>query len=191
VQPLFDLADPTHPIWDTVNQSSSNDGHHSSAVGGSSSASGTANSINNNNSSSLSSKANEDSFYPPIQIKQGLLDYDYDDEDDGDNGNNSGPGPSNVHSNNSNSNQGAKNDGSNALAGLDALGSILSNPEILKQLQTLQEQMAAATQFNPNQPNSNAYLIQDQERQRKLAELNKQEAAFDQRLAQTVAVSRI
>lgn len=59
---------------------------------------------------------------PSVPFRKEVLDYDYGDDDDGDGG------PSNKNQDHSQQNN----------VGLDALGSILANPEILRQLATLQ-----------------------------------------------------
>lgn len=120
-----------------------------------------------------------------VHFKKELLDYDYDDDVE--------PNEKDKNAAQSQSTQlTATSQGladkipPNVLSGFDALGSLLANPEVLRQLQTLQEQMAAAAVQQSQQLNQ--FSTPEQERQRKLAELNKQEAAFEQRLAQTVAV---
>lgn len=154
IQPLFDLADPTNPIWEQINSNPNSEG-------------GPQNSSVNNSSGAPSNLP-----LPPVHFNKKVLDFDYGDGDDdgvgGKEGSSQG-GPSNSNSTNNVGGAGP----------LDALGSILNNPEILRQLQTIQEQMQAAAVAS--------YSTPEQERIRKLAELSKQEAAFDQRLAETVA----
>ncbi len=190
IQPLFDLADPNNPIWETVQaiallpEGGGGGGLHNNNNSGSGH-------LNNNSSSGFSSE---------VQFKTSLLDYDYDeDNDDGGPGSQSQPSHQQQQQQQQHQQQQQQQQHSqqmqqqsgltqNTLAGIDALGSILNNPEVLRQLQTLQEQMTAAAQAQVQQQQI-GFLTPEQERQRKLAELNKQEAAFDQRLAQTVAVS--
>lgn len=56
--------------------------------------------------------------------------------------------------------------------------SLLANPEVLRQLQTLQQTMANAQQQE-----------MDMDKMRKLQEMKQQEEEFDKHLAQTVPVS--
>lgn len=56
--------------------------------------------------------------------------------------------------------------------------SLLANPEVLRQLQTLQQTMANAQQQEI-----------DMDKMRKLQEMKQQEEEFDKHLAQTVPVS--
>lgn len=167
IQPLFDLADPNNPIWESIQKQQ----EAQASI---------------NNSASVSGNGNPaQAPLPPllsdqIQFKKELLDYDYeeDDTDERNKGQQQQQPPVSTSSNNDFT--------ANSLPGnFDALGSILANPEVLRQLQTLQEQMAAAAAAQ-HQQQQQLMLTPEQERQRKLAELNKQEAAFDQRLAQTV-----
>lgn len=181
IAPLFDLADPNNPIWETVNALTLGDGGFSGNVGQSCISAGNGTLTNNNTMANI---------YGEVQFKSHLLDYDYDEEEDGEKPTATAssamvhaPPPPIIRPDAS-----TPQTSTNPLAGIDALGSILSNPEVLRQLQTLQEQMTAAAQAQQQQIE---YLTPEQERQRKLAELNKQEAAFDQRLAMTVAVSCI
>ena len=68
----------------------------------------------------------------------------------------------------------------NTLARIDALGNIIHNPEVLRQLQILQEQMTndyrsvaqAKVQQQQQQQQQMAYLTPEGGRQRKLAELS-------------------
>lgn len=173
IQPLFDLADPQNPIWEQINQNSSLDMGNNLNNSGGGGLGNSSNPVTSGNNSQLGFPS-----LPPVQFNKKLLDFDYGDGDDDTGGGNlptgggGGKHPSDL--NNSTGNP----------AAFEALGSILSNPEILRQLQTLQEQMAAAASV----PGHSSYANpQEQERQRKLAELTKQEAAFDQRLAETVA----
>jgi len=180
IQPLFDLADPNNPIWEQLQQQQE---QNIKAAGASSGGGGTSGGQSGVGAGSAGGMSSILSNLPSVPFKKDLLDYDYGDDEEGGVG-----GDSSKNFNNSN-NSGVdygQNQSSNNV-GLDALGSILANPEILRQLATLQEQIAAAT----GGPSSGNYhhSSMEQERQRKLAELNKQEAAFDQRLAQTVAVS--
>jgi hypothetical protein len=174
IQPLFDLADPNNPIWEQLQQQQEQAAKAASASGGG--PGGSSGGMGSGMASILSN-------LPSTPFKKDLLDYDYGDDEDGggdssktqqqmNNSNNSGGGGE-YGQNQQNSNN----------VGLDTLGSILANPEILRQLATLQEQIAFSSSGGYH------HSSQEQERQRKLAELNKQEAAFDQRLAQTVAVS--
>lgn len=56
------------------------------------------------------------------------------------------------------------------------LNSLLSNPEVMRQLQTLQQQLGQQQQ------------IEMEEKMRKLQEMKQQEEEFDKHLAQTVPV---
>lgn len=59
--------------------------------------------------------------------------------------------------------------------------SLLTNPEVLRQLQTLQQTMANAVQPQNQE--------MDMDKLRKLQEMKQQEDEFDKHLAQTVPVS--
>lgn len=182
IQPLFDLADPQNPIWEQINQNSNSENFGLGGGGGSGGGPNNSN-LNNSSSSGLGGGASNSSTgfsLPPVNFNKKVLDFDYGDGDD-DGGKPSDSSQNQQNHPNSISNSGGGNNAGGQGGGpLDALGSILSNPEILRQLQTLQEQMAAAAA-------ANYASTPEQERQRKLAELSKQEAAFDQRLAETVA----
>lgn len=175
IHPLFDLADPNNPIWERLQaQEQQQQQGMRMAMGGT----GTPSSAS---AAAISSLLNN---LPAVPFKKEVLDYDYGDDDD-DNG------AKNLSGGGDHGGQGGGQQQTNGPVGvgLDALGSILANPEILRQLANLQEQIAAATSHPGAAGGGGGYSTPEQERQRKLAELNKQEAAFDQRLAQTVAVS--
>jgi len=65
------------------------------------------------------------------------------------------------------------------VAGLDSLGSILSNPEVLRQLQTLQQTLSNPQSLRQQQ-------LEMEEKMRKMQEMRQQEEEFDKHLAQTV-----
>ncbi|CAL8130112.1 unnamed protein product [Orchesella dallaii] len=191
IQPLFDLADPQNPIWEQIQNSNpelalggggggSNNVNSGGTGSGGGGGGGSASGNNNSQGGFPSSIVNN---LPAVHFNKKLLDFDYGEDDDGGGGGGSGGGGGGNSKNSAdNTNVASSN------PGLDALGSILSNPEILRQLQTLQEQMAAAAAVQQHQQMGSNYAnTPEQERQRKLAELSKQEAAFDQRLAETVA----
>ena len=111
-----------------------------------------------------------------------------------------------IHSNNNSKSQSAHQQqqlqpqvglSQNTLAGIHASEKMLNKHEVLRQLQTSQEQMTAVAQAQVQQQQQQqqqqqmAYMAPEQERPRKLAESSKQEATFDQRLAQAVAVSSL
>lgn len=90
----------------------------------------------------------------PVHFDKKLLDFDYgDDEDD------ANSSPKNTTGNVAN----------------DSVTSLLTNPEVLRQLQTLQQTMALAQD-----------ALQDPDKIRKLQEMKQQEDEFDKHLAQTV-----
>ncbi|ODM93353.1 Protein SCAF8 [Orchesella cincta] len=148
-------------------------GNNNVNSGGNSGSGGGASGANNNSQGFSSSNVNN---MPAVHFNKKLLDFDYGEDDDG------GGGGSNSKNSADNTNVASSN------PGLDALGSILSNPEILRQLQTLQETNGCGG--GSSTTSTNGFQLCEYsgaERQRKLAELSKQEAAFDQRLAETVA----
>uniref|UniRef100_A0A1Y1L5G9 RRM domain-containing protein n=1 Tax=Photinus pyralis TaxID=7054 RepID=A0A1Y1L5G9_PHOPY len=98
---------------------------------------------------------------PPVRFDRKLLDFDYDDDEEEDHVNPS-PKPPPANSNNNNS-------------AIESVGSLLSNPEVLRQLQTLQQSITQSQ-----------HQEMDIEKLRKLQEMKQQEEEFDKHLAQTV-----
>lgn len=118
----------------------------------------------------------------PVKFDKKLLDFDYGSEDEDD----KNPSPA-VNQQNTNLN-----------SGLESLKNILANPEVLRQLQTLQQlQGPNSSSGVQTQPLTAQALAQQhlnnqmdlEEKMRKLREMKQQEDEFDRHLAQTVPVS--
>ncbi|XP_017775354.1 PREDICTED: splicing factor, arginine/serine-rich 15 isoform X2 [Nicrophorus vespilloides] len=202
IQPLFDLADPNHPIHKELNAASvaaasgavQNNGiaSQSAIIKGSPALQKTPTKTGTGCSADqaalaqqLGNISNNPNALDPntlVQLQQlhrlvlrqqqqqgeagkqegqvhfdrKLLDFDYGSDED-DDPTNPSPKPNN--------------------AAIDNVGSLLSNPEVLRQLQTLQQTM------NNSQPMHAEY---DLEKLRKLQEMKQQEEEFDKHLAQTL-----
>ncbi|KAK4883606.1 hypothetical protein RN001_006925 [Aquatica leii] len=195
IQPLFDLADPNHPIYKeqsvlgqsngvqiqntgvikgspalktSPTKSSSQPGHPTDAH-----ATGMSNNPNLIHADpnalahlqQLHKLLQRQEADPSVKTSSGqsvrfdrkLLDFDYGDDEDEDHVN---PSPKPPANNNS--------------AAIETVGSLLSNPEVLRQLQTLQQSL------------SQTHQEMDLEKLRKLQEMKQQEEEFDKHLAQTV-----
>ncbi|KAK5650839.1 hypothetical protein RI129_001868 [Pyrocoelia pectoralis] len=194
IQPLFDLADPNHPVYKeqaitgqsngvtvqnltggkgspamktSPTKSSSQTTHpadaHSTGI------SNNPNVLNDPNALAqlqqlhklLQRQDGESGAKPPtgppVRFDRKLLDFDYDDDEEEDHVN---PSPKPPPPNNS---------------AIETVGSLLSNPEVLRQLQTLQQSMSQSQ-----------HQEMDIEKLRKLQEMKQQEEEFDKHLAQTV-----
>lgn len=198
IQPLFDLADPNHPLYKeqaaggqsngvavqnatgakgspamktSPTKSSSQAAHtadaHSTGI------SNNPNVLNDPNAMAqlqqihkLLQRQEGDSGVksgtgPPVRFDRKLLDFDYDDDEEEDHVN---PSPKLPPANSNNNN-----------SAIESVGSLLSNPEVLRQLQTLQQSMVQSQ-----------HQEMDIEKLRKLQEMKQQEEEFDKHLAQTV-----
>ncbi|XP_075227994.1 insulator su(Hw) mRNA adaptor isoform X2 [Lycorma delicatula] len=224
IQPLFDLADPTHPIHKeqgntsngltTKNTSTSNstsltrtptsvkplpqvksdgtpswlgnlstDTPNSSLLQLSSSSAVTPNkqtplmdtnmlqqlqqlqNILLNQTPVDSTPVKKDSNSDQVKFDKKLLDFDYGDEEDED-------GKTSPA-------QAQQPQQQNLPSAIDSLGSILCNPEVLRQLQNLQLHMNQQQQLRQQQSDM-------EEKMRKLQEMKQQEEEFDKHLAQTL-----
>ncbi|XP_046471550.1 SR-related and CTD-associated factor 4 isoform X1 [Neodiprion pinetum] len=105
-----------------------------------------------------------------VKFDKKLLDFDYDEEEDDDGI--MGSSPIAMQSNLGQHNSGP------AGGSLEGLGTLLTNPEVLKQLQTLQQTMQSG--------NATATQHEMEEKRRKLQQMKQQEDEFDKHLAQTV-----
>ncbi|XP_018910855.1 uncharacterized protein [Bemisia tabaci] len=162
IQPLFDLADPNHPMHKEQAAAAASNGVTASLkTPPSASKSGSQNKPSPiKNDTSLWVHETTNTLSKQIQFDKKLLDFDYGEEED-DGGNTS-------------SNQQSAAPG----AVVDSLGSILSNPEVLRQLQNLQAHLSQA-QLQKDQ-------VDVEEKMRRLQEMKQQEEEFDRHLAQTV-----
>ncbi|KAF5273429.1 hypothetical protein FQA39_LY07446 [Lamprigera yunnana] len=196
IQPLFDLADPNHPVYKEQANAQTNGvsmQNTSSIIKGSPAmktsptkstsqaphasdahTTGIANNPNLLHSDpntlaqlqqlhKLLQRQDGDSNMKtsggqPVRFDRKLLDFDYGDEEDEDHVNPSPKPPSNNNS-----------------SAIETVGSLLSNPEVLRQLQTLQQSMSQSQ-----------HQEMDLEKLRKLQEMKQQEEEFDKHLAQTV-----
>ncbi|CAG9856507.1 unnamed protein product [Phyllotreta striolata] len=188
IQPLFDLADPNNPIYKeleiSMQQQSANglNANSSSIIKGSPAMQRTPTKGNQQGNESLHGAATALNLTDPSVIQQlqqlqrlisknvenssrsdqvhfdkKLLDFDYGDEDD------------EIHPS---PRQQASSDA------ILPVTNLLTNPEVLRQLQTLQQTMANAVQ-----PQNQEI---DLDKMRKLQEMKQQEDEFDKHLAQTV-----
>uniref|UniRef100_A0AAR5Q4I9 RRM domain-containing protein n=1 Tax=Dendroctonus ponderosae TaxID=77166 RepID=A0AAR5Q4I9_DENPD len=185
IQPLFDLADPNNPIHQQIQQQSTpiqqTNGAQSQVAKGSPALQRTPTKVNQPTSSETPA-ANLNLTDPVLQQLQHLqrllskgadaatvraeqvhfdkklLDFDYGDDEEEVN-----PSPRPTQSGSSSA---------------DPVASLLTNPEVLRQLQTLQSTLAGAV--NPPSVES------ENDRMKKLHEMKLQEDEFDKRLAQTV-----
>ncbi|GLH05488.1 Putative RNA-binding protein 16 [Gryllus bimaculatus] len=192
IQPLFDLADPNHPIHkqEITNVTTNSNGSISSMVNLSNvtktppSVNRTPTSLNKTPlpGSKASNDVNPAVWLNPqtqldtstallqlsgqaagVKFDKKLLDFDYGSEDDDDNAPSPQQQPQTPQ---------AQHAAAQQATGLE---SILSNPEVMRQLQTLQQQM------------SQQQMKQEmEEKLRKLQEMKQQEEEFDKHLAQTV-----
>ncbi|XP_022903762.2 SR-related and CTD-associated factor 4 [Onthophagus taurus] len=191
IQPLFDLADPNHPIYKEINQNNGTIGNISGTTSlpkgspalqktptkvtqqGTDQANAVPHSVNATATPTLdpATLAQLQQLHKllyqggagksdgqPVHFDRKLLDFDYGDDEDEDPNN---PSPKNTNTNNTS---------------IDSVGNLLSNPEVLKQLQTLQNSMLQHGQHQEI----------DLEKLRKLHEMKQQEDEFDKHLAQTV-----
>ncbi|KAI5700018.1 hypothetical protein M8J75_012856 [Diaphorina citri] len=171
IHPLFDMADPNHPIHRELAEIQARNGVENSKGGiKPSPGSASKHSSDAHNSSSSGKPANQNDLLQQLQHLQSLLqnhgnekdskvkfdkkllDFDYGEEE---------------------------NDEEKNQTAADALGSILNNPEVLRQLQTLQNQ--TQTQFQKIDFDS-----LQREREKKEQELAMQEKEFDKHLAATL-----
>ncbi|CAK1555286.1 unnamed protein product [Leptosia nina] len=148
IQPLLDMADPNHPLHLEIQQQQNN----------------TANGPASQHTPHASSPMGGDQFQddssgpPPAKFNRKLLnDFEYESGDDTPGGDPSPPPQHNpVHPQSSQNNvqhvQHMQNTQPQSHNPADALGSILTNPEIMRQLQSLQAQMqlVAGMQNIPN-----------------------------------------
>uniref|UniRef100_A0A1B6C775 RRM domain-containing protein n=1 Tax=Clastoptera arizonana TaxID=38151 RepID=A0A1B6C775_9HEMI len=104
-----------------------------------------------------------------VKFDKKLLDFDYDEEEEEDA--TAGTGVSSL----SHSTPTLHHQQQQVASSLDSLGSILSNPEVLRQLQNLQVQL-----------HQQQVRHESEEKLRKLQEMRQQEEEFDKHLAQTV-----
>ncbi|KAF7268806.1 hypothetical protein GWI33_018153 [Rhynchophorus ferrugineus] len=179
IQPLFDMADPNNPIHQQIQQDlpiqQSNGGSGvQSAIKGSPALQRTPTKANQATDGVASSsnltepvlhqlqqlqrllKKSADAGRPEqVHFNKKLLDFDYGDDEDEVN-----PSPRPIQQ------------------GLDSVANLLTNPEVLRQLQTLQSTIASAV------PGSQLDI--DAEKLKKLQEMKLQEDEFDKHLAQTV-----
>ncbi|KAK9884912.1 hypothetical protein WA026_009150 [Henosepilachna vigintioctopunctata] len=173
IQPLFDLADPNNPIHKELGTPAQANGHNISALPkGSPALQKTPTKTSQSNDTQqgavnlnltdpnvllqlqqlqrLITRSGESKSDSQVHFDKKLLDFDYDDEEEEVN-----PSPKPP----------VQND--------NAVANLLTNPEVLRQLQTLQQTMAIAQEV-------------DADKLRKLQEMKQQEEEFDKHLAQTV-----
>ncbi|XP_066141951.1 SR-related and CTD-associated factor 4 isoform X1 [Euwallacea fornicatus] len=182
IQPLFDLADPNNPIYQQIQQQSTpvlqtNGSQPQQVVKGSPALQRTPTKANQSTTAEaatpnlnitdpvlqqlqqlqrLLTKGTDPTSRPEVHFDRKLLDFDYgDDEEEV----NPSPRPS-----------------ATAPVATESVASLLTNPEVLRQLQTLQSTLAGAVS-GPEAEN---------DRLRKLHEMKMQEDEFDKHLAQTV-----
>ncbi|CAH1991878.1 unnamed protein product [Acanthoscelides obtectus] len=178
IQPLFDLADPNNPIYKEMNaQMQATNGlsvqnvamaKGSPALQRTPTKGGQQSGDNNHGSAGLNladpnvlqqlqqlqrllTKSTDASrAESQVHFDKKLLDFDYGDDED----ENNSPRQPNPN---------------------DSVSSLLTNPEVLRQLQTLQQTMASAQ-----------HADMDVEKMRRMQEMKQQEEEFDKHLAQTV-----
>ncbi|XP_044760974.1 SR-related and CTD-associated factor 4-like isoform X2 [Coccinella septempunctata] len=169
IQPLFDLADPNNPIYKELSSSTQANGHNSLPKGSpalqktptkTTQSNETQGAVNLNLSDPnvllqlqqlqrlLNRSGGDAKSESQVHFDKKLLDFDYGDEEEEVN-----PSPKPVVD--------------------PSVTSLLTNPEVVRQLQTLQQTMALAQEV-------------DTEKLRKLQEMKQQEEEFDKHLAQTV-----
>uniref|UniRef100_A0A8D8LYL8 Splicing factor, arginine/serine-rich 15 n=1 Tax=Cacopsylla melanoneura TaxID=428564 RepID=A0A8D8LYL8_9HEMI len=169
IHPLFDMADPNHPIHRELAELQARNGVDNKGGMKPSPGSATKHGSDAHSSSTSGKPANQNDLLQQLQHLQSLLqnhgtekdskvkfdkkllDFDYGEEE---------------------------NDEDKNQTAADALGSILNNPEVLRQLQTLQNQ--THSQFTKIDFES---LQRDRERDKKEQELAMQEKEFDKHLA--------
>ncbi|XP_054270255.1 SR-related and CTD-associated factor 4-like isoform X3 [Macrosteles quadrilineatus] len=211
IQPLFDLADPNHPIHkeqqaqapsNGIAPANANTTPKNVSVKKESGTAGWVNQLNSDSHSTVQQKAptpgqaldvnliqqlqqlqtmlldqqadNKTKSAESDQIKfdKKLLDFDYGEEEDED-------GPPQHHQHQHQHQHQQHHQQQQVVAGLDSLGSILANPEVLRQLQTLQQTLSNPQSLRQQQQEM-------EEKMRKMQEMRQQEEEFDKHLAQTV-----
>ncbi|XP_025989646.1 SR-related and CTD-associated factor 4 isoform X2 [Solenopsis invicta] len=103
-----------------------------------------------------------------VKFDKKLLDFDYGEEEDDD---------VVVTSPNAAASANTQHNAASTNSSLESLGLLLANPEVLRQLQTLQQTM---------QGNASSSQLEMEEKKRKLQQMKQQEEEFDKHLAQTV-----
>ncbi|PZC70368.1 hypothetical protein B5X24_HaOG202009, partial [Helicoverpa armigera] len=142
IQPLLDMADPNHPLHQEIQQQQNNTANGSSLNISHNASDNKISPVPPPLHTPQSSTPMGDQFQdqpsgPPAKFNRKLLnDFEYESEDDAP----PEPPPSHTHSHTSHTSHTGHNAQQNPA---DALGSILTNPEIMRQLHSLQAQIVA------------------------------------------------